>query len=257
MLIQYMQIGQAQYAWDVRGNPNLRSIFAGIMQTKEDNLLTSMDGVAIYLPTQAELDGSRTEKYPERLWMHTDERFDYSKDPYHYSVQSWVTGYDVKDGYATLAVLEGSHKHHTEFGTMLPDTKDRREDWYKMNAQWEYDFFMKQKNCPLRAIKCNAGDAVFWNSRTMHCGIAGSKSQEVPRNKVYVAMQKKSIVPMKTILKRRKIFDDLRMTTHRPDKAKMFGKLPQTYGKKLQNFRAPPVYTRKTLPDHMRSLVPL
>ena len=40
---------------------------------------------------------------------------------------------------------------------------------------------------------------------------------------------------LKQLEKRKKAFQELRMTTHSPNKVKLFPKTPQTYGKEIKN----------------------
>jgi len=46
-------------------------------------------------------------------------------------------------------------------------------------------------------------------------------------------MTPRSLAKAKDLDKRKKAFDDIRMTSHWPHKPKLFPKIPQTYGKKI------------------------
>ena len=48
-------------------------------------------------------------------------------------------------------------------------------------------------------------------------------------------MTPRILANQKELDKRKKAFNDLRMTSHWPHKVRLFPKYPQTYGKKIQN----------------------
>eukprot|EP00961_Rhodomonas_salina_P018332 246423-Rhodomonas_salina.1 len=164
MLIQHWGFGLAKYVWGTRGAPGVREAFTAIHWTED--LVVSFDGVSIYLPYPE----GRPYCGSENLWLHTDERFAYTKaNPKRRVVQGWVNGYDVEPGSATLAVLTGSHKHHAEFGSRFGLSDSHTKNWYKLGSKEEHQFFMDEKGCALNAVTRNAGDLVLWDSRTIHC----------------------------------------------------------------------------------------
>ena len=76
---------------------------------------------------------------------------------------------------------------------------------------------------------------VFWDSRTIHCGRESLKNREkarMARGNLFMLYAKKS-GNAKNNYKKRKAFNDLRMTTHWPTKSKLFAKNPRTYGAEL------------------------
>ena len=78
---------------------------------------------------------------------------------------------------------------------------------------------------------------VLWDSRTIHCGtepIKGRDNQKF-RNVVYVCMLPRSFTTESNLKKKRKAFEELRMTTHWPHKPKLFPINPRTYGGPLPN----------------------
>ena len=78
---------------------------------------------------------------------------------------------------------------------------------------------------------------VLWDSRTIHCGtepIKGRNKRKF-RNVVYVCMIPRSLSNEKDLKKKRKAFNELRMTTHWPHKPKLFPINPRTYGGPLPN----------------------
>jgi hypothetical protein len=78
---------------------------------------------------------------------------------------------------------------------------------------------------------------VFWDSRTIHCGTEPIKKRNESnlRNVVYVCMTPRSKASEANLRKKRKAFNELRMTSHWPHKPKLFPKNPRTYGGPLPN----------------------
>ena len=50
-------------------------------------------------------------------------------------------------------------------------------------------------------------------------------------------MTPRSFASKKDLEKRKKIFNELRMTSHWPHKVKLFPKIPQTYGKEIKDIK--------------------
>lgn len=224
MLYQHHGVGQSQAVWDVRQHPNVVHAFAHIWKSKPEDLLVSFDGLSFGVPPEITNRGW----YRNHTWYHSDQSF--TRNNFE-CIQGWITGYDVNEGDATLAFYEGSHKHHAEFGKIF-DIKDK-SDWYKLSKQEER--FYIDKGCHERRIKCPRGSLVLWDSRTIHCGTEAMRSRTTPnmRAVVYVCYQPKSLSTPKQMVKKRKAFEDMRMTSHWPAKVKLFPKKPRTYGNPL------------------------
>ena len=230
MLVQHWSIGHSQFAWDVRQNPRVVDVYAKIWDVDPADLLTSFDACSIHMPPEITKRGW----YRYGSWLHTDQSF---SDSSFKCIQSWVTGYDVNEGDATLAFLEGSNRWHEEFGAKygLGGFKD---DWYKLGNDEQHRFY-EEKGCQKKCIRCPAGSMVLWDSRTIHSGQEAVKARSAPnfRCVVYVCMEPRpSASDKKTVnmyAKKRKAFDELRLTSHWPLKSKLFGKNPRTYGAEL------------------------
>ena len=224
MLLQNYGVGHSQFVWDIRQNNNIINIFSKFWKTNE--LLTSFDGASFHFPPE---DTNRG--WFRKVWYHTDQSY---MRPDFECLQSWVTAYDVDEGDATLAFLEKSNIYHKDFQEKY-NIKDK-SDWYKLNEE-EQSFYINEKKCEEKRIKCEAGSMVFWDSRTIHCGTEAVRKRENNniRNVVYVCMTPKSLATPVSIKKKQKAFNELRMTSHWPHKPKLFPKNPRTYGGPLPN----------------------
>ena len=224
MLHQHFSCGHSQAVWDVRQNPNVVNVFSHIWKTKPEDLLSSFDGLSFAVPPEITNRGW----YRNHTWYHSDQSF---ARPNFECIQGWVTAFDVNEKDATLAFYEGSNKYHAEFGTKYEITN--KSDWYKLTDE-EEEFFI-EKGCSEQKIKCPAGSLVLWDSRTIHCGTEAMRGREQPnfRLVVYTCYQPRTFASEKQLIKKKKAFNELRMTSHWPAKVKLFGKKPQTYGKSI------------------------
>lgn len=234
MLYQHHSLGHSQYVWDIRQNPKVVDIFASMYGTSD--LLTSFDGISFHVPHEMTKKGY----YRGNKWYHTDQT---PLDSTFKCIQSWITAYDVDDGDATLAFLEGSNNYHW----MLKDKFgiDEKSDWFKLPTEI-YDFMVEK--CEEKYIKCPAGSMVFWDSRTFHCGKEPDKKRKKPnfRNVVYVCMLPREGVSKAIIKKKQKALIEMRLSSHWPNKCKLFPKTPRTYGNALPQIEQlpPPKLTR-------------
>lgn len=231
MLHQHWRIGHADFVWALRQNPRIVAIFAQLWgcETPED-LLVSFDGAAFHLPPEQLPRERGAYKQGGPSWFHTDQR---PSDSTLLCYQSWVTARAVTPGDATLTVLQGSHAHHAEFAERFGYRTTIKEDWYKLANQAEYDFFVHEKGCQRIAICCPAGSLVLWDSRLMHAGqepIPALRAQPNIRCIVYLCYVKRSRATVKQLVKKRTAFEEMRMTSHWPERVKLFGKQPRTYG---------------------------
>lgn len=225
MLIQQWGLGHAQFIWNLRQNPKCVEIFAKLWNCEKEDLLVSFDGASFHMPPEITKIG-----WHRQTWLHTDQS--YRRNNFE-CIQSWATAYDVNENDATLCVLEKSHSYHKEFAeTFAVDSKD---DWFKLNNE-EYVEFYKSRGCEERYIKCPKGSMVFWDSRTIHCGVEPRKCREKPnfRCVVYLCYVPRFLTNEKQMKKKREAFDEMRMTSHWPHKIKLFPKMPRTYGAEVK-----------------------
>jgi len=240
MLYQHWNIGQSQVCWDVRQNPKIVEIFAYLWKCKNDELLVSFDGLSFNIPPENTNKG-----WFKKTWLHSDQSFKRNKFE---CMQSWVTGLDVEENDATLTILEGSNKFHKEFQDEFKTSEPG--DWYKLN-ELEEEFYIN-KGCVRKNIMCPKGSLVCWDSRTIHCGVEARKSlkntgREKPkfRSIVYTCYKPRLFANEKSIIKKQKAFEEMRMTSHWPCKVKLFPKNPRTWGNEMPEITKinPPVLT--------------
>lgn len=224
MLLQHWKVGHSELVWKVRQNPKVKEVFEKIWNT--DDLIVSFDGVSIYI-----LDKPLRK---QNSWFHVDQS--YTRNNFE-CIQSWINAYDTNEGDATLVILEKSNNFHSEFQKKF-EIKDKK-DWFKLQNKEQYDFYINN-NCFEKKIKCPKGYGVFWDSRTVHYGNPVeniSPDNYNYRCVVYICMTPRNLANQKELNKRKKTFNDLRMTSHWPHKIKLFPKYPQTYGKKIKDIK--------------------
>ena len=221
MLLQHWKVGHSELVWKVRQNPKVKEVFSKIWNTED--LIVSFDGASIYI-----LDK------PNRVqnsWFHVDQS--YTRNNFE-CIQSWINAYDTNEGDATLVILENSHNYHSGFQKEFEITD--KKDWFKLQNKEQYDYYINN-NCLEKRIKCPKGYGVFWDSRLVHYGNPVEKTSPDNYNYrcvVYICMTPRSFANKKELEKRKKIFNELRMTSHWPHKVKLFPKIPRTYGNEIK-----------------------
>ena len=220
MLHQNHGIGHAPFIWNVRQNTACVNVFSQLWKCPPEDLICSFDGASFHMPHEVTGRGSF-----RNTWYHVDQS--YTRNEFE-CVQSWVTGYEVRPGDATLAVLSKSHLYHKEMADRfsLTDTSD----WFKLEQE-HLDAYL-EKGCEEIRIECPRGSMVLWDSRTVHCGVEPLKNRSKPnfRCVAYLCYIPRNMASDKILQKRIDAFTDKRMTSHWPHKAKLFGKEPRTYG---------------------------
>jgi len=127
--------------------------------------------------------------------------------------------------------MEGSNKYHSEFRDTYSVTD--KSNWYKLSK--EQRVFYSERGCEIKNIKCPKGSLVFWDSRTIHCGIEPGKrrSSQNLRAVIYLCYMPRNICSKANLKKKQKAFTELRATCHYPCNIKLFSKNPHTYGKPI------------------------
>ena len=230
MLIQHHNIGHCQAVWNLRQNVKLIEPFCKIWNCNPCDLLVSYDGASFSMPPEIVKRG-----WYKNNWFHTDQS--YTNCGFE-CVQSWVTANDVEDGDATLAFYEGSHKSHRDFRDTFNITE--KANWFQIKDE-KHDVFYKEK-FPIKRIKCPKGSMVLWDSRLIHCGNEAMKGRKNPKHRcvVYLCYQPRKNATEANLRKKRRAFEDMRMTSHWPCDPKLFGKKPRTYGgREFETVRIP------------------
>lgn len=225
MLIQQYGLGHAQFIWNLRQNLKCIEPFAKLWDCEPENLLTSFDAASFHMPPETTGAG-----WHKNNWFHSDQS--YTRNNFE-CVQSWVTALDVNEGDATLAILEGSHKFHEEFAREF--NIDNTSDWFKLETEEHINFY-KNRGCVEKHIQCPKGSMVFWDSRTIHCGVEAIRGRSVPnfRCVAYLCYMPRKMSTKAQIGKKIKAFEEMRMTSHWPCKVKLFPKMPRTFGAELK-----------------------
>jgi hypothetical protein len=226
MLLQHWKIGHSQFIWDIRQNEKVVNVFSqGLWNCQNEELLVSFDGASFHIPPEYTQRGW----FRNNLWIHTDQSF---TRPEFECVQAFVTLEDINVGDATLCILEGSHKYHKDFQEQFNITD--KKDWYKLKQE-EIEFYTRKCHCDIKRISCPKGSMILWDSRTLHCGVEPLRTRPHPnfRSIVYVCYMPRILATKASILKKKKAFQEMRMTSHWPCRPKLFPKLPQTYGAPL------------------------
>ena len=110
--------------------------------------------------------------------------------------------------------------------------KAPKKDWHKLSEEEEL-FFLNR--CVERKIACPKGSLVLWDSRTIHCGTEAMRGRKNPKHRavIYVCYRPRRFATEANLRKKQKAFTGMRMTSHWPCKATLFGKKPRTYGKPI------------------------
>jgi len=225
MLLQHWSVGQAQFIWHIRENPKIVKIFSKLWNCKMENLLVSFDGMSCHLCPENTNKG-----YFRKLWLHSDQS--YAKKEFC-CIQSWVTLFDVNDGDATLCIKESSNKLHSKFGEKFGISS--KSDWFQLKNPKHIEFY---KDCPITCVKATAGSIVFWDSRTIHCGVESRKGRvkQNIRAVIYLCyLPRNTIADQKVLKKKQKAFNEMRMTSHWANMCTTFPKYPRTWGGSLPN----------------------
>ena len=246
MLLQKFGVGQAQHLWNLRQNPKIIDVFTKIYETNE--LGVSFDGTSFGLPPEKTKIKSPTSK-----WFHTDQS--YSRNDFE-AIQSWVTGYDVCEGDATLSFLESSHKFHSIVKTHFKIDEDDDgyyEDFYELSKE-KLNYYVNNLKCSEYYVKCPAGSMILWDSRTIHYGASPSEHRIFTnfRNVVYICMQPKKYIPTEVKRQRKRAFDDVKTTSHWVTKCAIFRDCPRDKRSIKDNILKPKI---PVLTDLGRSLI--
>lgn len=237
-LLQHFGIGQSDFVWYARSKATIIALFKTLWGAKHArDLVVSFDGANVTPPPEVTGTGWQP---PSKMWLHTDQS---ERKRGLVSVQGMVNLVDVDVGDATLLVIRGSNVLHEAFFAHF--SLKANGDWQVLTHEHVNWFLAREyapgKRCELMAVRARAGDAIFWDSRTIHMGLAPSRGRANAdrwRYVVYVAMFPRSTLSEVQLRKRRMYVNDGRTTNHWG--TKLFAEKPHTYGAPLCALRNPP-----------------
>ncbi|CAF1065447.1 unnamed protein product [Adineta ricciae] len=145
-------MGQSEFMWFVRGNPNVKKVFSEIWNS--DELFVSFDGAGCFRDWHLNPDWKT-----DSGWYHCDQN-PFQK-PQRCSVQGLVALTDNDESTGGLVIVPGSHERFVD----LQFTVDERAVW------GDYVNIPSELAAQIHPIlvKCKAGDLVVWDSRCVHC----------------------------------------------------------------------------------------
>ncbi|UJR28809.1 hypothetical protein I4U23_010033 [Adineta vaga] len=183
-LVNTLGIGQSEFMWYVRGNPNIKKVFSHIWDSNE--LFVSFDGAGCFRNWHLNHEWKTAGG-----WYHCDQNP--STNPNRCSIQGLVSLTDSDETTGGLVILPDSHKHFLELQS--PITKQR--SWVDY-ARVPYQHPLLKQLQP-RLIKCKAGDLIVWDSRCIHCNTPAlvyedkSNQIELLRIVAYICMSPSSL----------------------------------------------------------------
>ena len=157
-------IGHAAAQWFIRGVPAVKQAFAAIWD--DDDLLVSFDGMALWRPWALK-ESWKTNRGGS--WLHIDQHP--ITRPGMQCVQGLVNLLPTSPATGGNVLIPGSHKTFASIPEAYPQRLGR--------IPLDVDHFRFPADDPLLAgtppIMCHleAGDLLFWDSRTIHCSSSG------------------------------------------------------------------------------------
>jgi len=213
-IFKYYEVGHQRFAWLLRTNPKILSIFKSLWNT--DSLVTSFDGCCYY---PSDYIGTPTG------WTHSDQS---ALKKGLRCIQSFISLTSNKE--RTFVVYEGSHKLHEDHSTIY--TIEDPSDWYMI----EEDYLEKIQHRK-KILEVEAGSLVLWDSRTFHQNTCGTPTCEEERLVQYLCYLPKDNEINDEFMqdRRRHYFNTYRTTNHYPYPMTAVPKQPNNYNNKDDN----------------------
>jgi len=220
VLKNYRSLSHSQAVWDVRQHPHIQQVFSQIWNNND--LLVSYDGVGIQRPPEITQNWSDPLGY---TWHHIDQG---SHPGGFQSVQGFINLIETTEEDGCLVVYPYSHLLHAQFHQQFPTFTG---NWCMLENQHKQWF--QNKGClPIR-VAAPAGSLVLWDSRVVHANATAVVQRKKPhlfRMVVYVCMTPRILADHKNIAKKRKYFEEGRVTNHVPHCIAVVPRKPNTYG---------------------------
>lgn len=209
-------VGHSQLAWFIRTRPRLLEAFHRYWNTTD--LLTSFEGFSMFPPLRIE----EAQWKLGESWFHTDQNA--KTRPGRQTIQSFTSLYDQSEATGGFVVVPRSWRAHRKVTERVYRHSPRTAD--------SQQFLMIPPDDPVLStppgphlVRCEAGDAVLWDSRTVHCstpslhgvpGVAPSDGAEPARVVVYASMAPRRRASSEVLLSRQAALLARQTCTHWP-----------------------------------------
>lgn len=243
---QHCEVGHSNAAWKARLS-GVEKYAAEMHGT--NNIVVSFDGVGVMAAGKKYRDKTLThfDQGPRTLGLH------------------WVQGFlvltdatDCKTG--TLAVIPGSHKKHAGFWEKFPEDAKKcgPKNFFKFDKDEHARYLTDDPTATIanlytktKRVFARKGSYVIFRSDLAHQARPPTHpvmAERLARYVVYLCFSPRRLLTPKLLEKKKKAFDEYRMTSHDPIKVKLFSKLPRTYGRPVpQGLLSPARDRRETL----------
>jgi len=215
-IVQHLEIGHAAAVWETRQEEKVARVFEELYG--DNDLLVSFDGICLWRANDTD---------DCRSWWHVDQNH---KRRGLRCIQGSVVIAPCAGG---LAVLPQSHKFHEAFGNGSNRAGTGNDDWFKFTPQ-EFDQLKAMSGTSPLVVTAPVGSLVLWDSRLAHMARmppADAPIAQRSRCVVYVCYQPRALINAANLAKKRKAFDEYRMTTHWPaSNVKLFPNAWRTWG---------------------------
>ena len=164
-------VGQSRLMWFLRTRPRLLRMFELVWQTTD--LITSFEGFSTMPPAAQEPRWSVAES-----WFHTDQNA--ATRAGLQTIQSFTSLFDQDETTGAFVVVPRSWAEHGAVTRRVfaarPET-DPNQQFLMLPPD---DPVLLQPHARPRLVRCRAGDAVLWDSRTVHCNTPSLADEPPP-----------------------------------------------------------------------------
>jgi hypothetical protein len=107
---------------------------------------------------------------------------------------------------------------------------------HRSDEQLLADFYLSERNCEKKCIKCPAGSIVLFDSRIIHYGQPASHLREEPnfRCVAYICMLPRHLCSREELEKKKNAFHSMQTTHHSPTKIKHFSSNPKFFDNNMR-----------------------
>lgn len=243
IIFQQWGLGASQTIWDVRTNHKVIDVFSKIYGT--DRLSVSYDAISFVLP--AEFQDKADKWYSKDKW-HFDQKLEVKEFE---CIQGWVNAMDTNKGDATIAVMLGSQKFHSQYEQYYFNRFGKKIDIKGDFVRIEEgaDMLVEMGCIPYR-VECPKGSLVLWDSRVLHFGSKPINVREKPNYRMLAYLCYTPLSLLKESKKKRKqaLFTERssngcgRTTNHWAHRPLVFPQNPSVarFGKKMPNINPLP-----------------